>query len=146
MEIDRPTRDDMLMEVAQVIAQRSTCQRAAVGVVVARDARILVTGYNGAPAGMPHCTHNPWEAVSEKDQAGCTRAVHAEANAIAYAARYGIEIAGADLYTTLAPCLPCAQLIINSGLDRVVYGRPYHDTMGVMLLDDAGLGFTYAWD
>lgn len=135
LEPSRPDRDHTLLDVARIIATRGTCSRAKVGAVVAKEGRILVTGYNGAPAGMPHCIHDTDEA--------CTVAVHAEANAVAYAARYGMSLENSDLYTTLSPCLACAQLIINSGITRVIYSSSYRDTIGVDLLRDAGLVLDY---
>jgi dCMP deaminase len=141
---------------AHVIRQRSTCTRLNVGVVIARDHRILVTGYNGAPAGMPHCNHTctcesqVWtpgvrygedgmdhHPMCSVDKLGCTVAVHAEANAIAWAARYGVTLDGTELFTTHAPCLPCAQLIINAGIMRVVFGVYYRDKAGLKLLESA---------
>jgi dCMP deaminase len=131
----RPTRDEVCIEVARLVAERSTCSRRHVGAVIARDGRVLVTGYNGAPKGMPHCVH-----PSEDDEGtGCKIAVHAEANAIAYAARWGIQIEGADLFSTCVPCLACAQLVINSGIHRVVAAAPYRDPAGEKLLISAGL-------
>ena len=152
----RPTRDEMLMDMAEIVARRSTCSRASVGVVIARDGRPLVTGYNGAPAGMPHCNHycdchldNPaqHELIVTKDAhhaqcnslIPCANAVHAEANAIAYAARWGITLEGAELFTTLVPCLPCAQVVINAGIHRVVYLADYRDVRGLDLLRNAGI-------
>jgi dCMP deaminase len=129
----RISRDEMLMKMAQVASMRSTCSRASVGVVIARDGRVLSTGYNGAPAGMPHCNHTMDLA------SGCQDAVHAEANAIAYAARYGMKIDGAELFTTFSPCLPCAQLIVNTGIWRVNYAVQYRLTQGLDLLERAGV-------
>lgn len=122
------------MGVARLMAERSTCQRAHVGAVIAREGRILTTGYNGAPAGMPHCNHRPTDL-----EGGCKNAVHAEANAVAYAARYGINLMSSTLYTTLTPCLACAQLVINAGVTRAISSSIYRDMMGVNLLRDAGL-------
>ena len=132
----RPSRDEMLMDITRVVATRSTCQRAQVGAVIAREGRILTMGYNGAPAGMDHCDHYPGEY---SQSSGCTRAVHAEANAVAYAARYGIDVSNSVLFTTLSPCLSCSQLIVNSGVLRVVCLELYRDIIGVRLLTDAGL-------
>jgi dCMP deaminase len=137
----RPTRDEMLMTVAQAVAERSTCNRLHVGAVVAREGRMVVSGYNGPPSGMPHCGHRldldtPAEA--------CIRAVHAEANAIAFAARYGSPTEGAEMYVTHSPCVPCAQLIVNSGIVRVVYGTAYRLRTGLDLLEDAGIEVTRA--
>lgn len=130
----RITRDQMLMAIAFVVAMRSTCQRLSVGAVVAKRGRILSTGYAGAPSKLPHCgppVCNP--------QAPCTRTVHAEAGAISWAARNGISTEGASLYVTHSPCVECAKLIINSGIERVVYGKEYRLLEGVELLRSAGV-------
>jgi dCMP deaminase len=107
-------------------------------VVLARDGRILVQGYNGAPAGMPHCEHPDGE-VSVSGSKGCEIAVHAEANAIAYAARLGIRLEGAEMYTTLSPCVACAMLIINAGITCVYAAQIYRDLAGVELLSSGGI-------
>lgn len=147
----RVSRDQMLMEVAQAVAKRGTCSRKQVGVVVARDGRVLVTGYNGAPAGMPHCDHIcdcgfPGEGgllFEGKHLSNCLsinvceESVHAEANAIAFAARYGMSLDGAEMFTTYAPCLACAKLVINAGISRVVMCELYHDQSGNILLTKA---------
>lgn len=132
----RPSRLDTLLAVAETIAKRSTCNRLAVGAVVARDGRILTTGYNGPPAGMHHCEHDMSAEYTET----CSEAVHAEANAIAFAARYGMATEGCELYVTHAPCLPCAKLIVNAGIVKVVYAHGYRDRSGLILLRDAGVG------
>lgn len=141
----RPTSEAVLMATARVFEDRSTCDRAHVGVVIARDGRIISTGYNGAPAGMPHCEHEkltfdlprvspvPPLPTAPLDR-GCRLAIHAEANAIAYAARHGVSVENATLYTTLSPCYACAQLIISAGLGRVVFHRSYRDPAGTDLL------------
>lgn len=144
----RPTRDQMLMRMAYTVGDRSTCSRLHVGTVIARDGRSLSLGYNGAPAGLSHCTHPctcSWsEARSEHSSAcevnqPCTWAVHAEVNAIAWAARCGVSTQGADLFTTHQPCLPCAQLIINAGIIRVVWGQLFRNQLGMNLLTRAGV-------
>lgn len=128
---DRPARHDTLLSTAFLWAERSTCDRRKVGCVISRDGRILVQGYNGAPAGMPHCDypHEPNECL----------AVHAEANAIAFAARWGVMLEGAILTCTDEPCLNCARLIINAGITQVSYARPYRLHDGLALLRDAGI-------
>lgn len=149
----RPTRDEMLMDMAIIAARRSSCSRAQVGVVIARDGRVLVTGYNGAPAGMPHCDHTCdcgypgsggllFEGKHLSNCASlmpCRIAVHAEANAIAFAAKHGVRLEGGELFTTFSPCLPCAQLIINAGVVRVVHLTDYRDRSGLELLESAGI-------
>lgn len=128
----RPTEDAMLLDVARVVATRATCGRLHVGAVLAREGRVLSTGYNGAPAGLPHCTLH---AVGES----CRRAVHAETNAIAFAARHGVPAAGATLYLTHSPCVGCAGLLVNAGVVEVVYDQPYRDPAGIDLLERAGV-------
>lgn len=120
------------MAVAAIYSTRGTCGRLHVGAVASRDGRVLTTGYNGAPAGMPHCDHNEGDI-------GCTVAVHAEANAIAFAAKYGVALHDAELHVTHMPCLKCAQLIVNAGISRVVFSQAYRDTSGVALLIEAGV-------
>lgn len=124
----------MLMEIANVVARRGTCTRAQVGAVIARSGRIISTGYVGAPAGLPHCTLVGCEIGNHK---GCTRTIHAEINAIAFAAKHGIATEKSTLYTILGPCYDCAKAIINSGIERVVYGIDYRDVRGLNLLRDA---------
>lgn len=137
---ERPSRHAVLMHMAEAQAERGTCSRAQVGVVIAREGRVLVTGYNGAPAGMLHCNHNPANFIDQLPaEAGCLTSVHAEANAVAYAARFGVALEGATLYTTYTPCLACAQIIINAGIRGVVALHAYRLTTGVDLIRQAGL-------
>lgn len=130
----RISRDDALMQIAHIMAERSTCNRLHVGAVIAREGRIIATGFNGAPSGLPHCTpencneHNP-----------CTNTTHAEAGAIAHSARHGVALERTTLYVTHQPCLTCAQLLINSGVAKVVYATPYRIQDGLNLLLQAGL-------
>lgn len=142
----RPSRDEVLMATAELVSARSTCSRARVGVVIAREGRQLTSGYNGAPAGLPHCNHECGcgaGAMTHHERcpavSPCGIAVHAEANAIAYAARYGMALEGSELFTTLSPCIACSQLIINAGITRVVYAKEYRDRSGLTLLLRAGI-------
>jgi dCMP deaminase len=128
---ERPSRADTLLLIAYAVAQRSTCTRLHVGAVAARDGRILATGYNGAPAGTPHCTHPKSEP--------CQRSVHAEVNVVAYAARHGTALEGCEVYATDSPCYTCACLLINAGVSAVVFNRLYRDQAGVKLLADVGV-------
>lgn len=143
----------MLWTVTDAVAMRGTCSRLQVGAVASKDGRILLTGYNGAPAGMPHCEHDcdcgyPGEGgllFAGKHLSDCASiqpckiAVHAEANLIAYAARYGVELDGARLDCTDSPCLPCAQLMINAGFTEICFDRAYRDRSGELLLIQAGI-------
>jgi dCMP deaminase len=132
--------EETLLAMAVVMAQRGTCTRGQVGAVVALDDRVCATGFNGAPRGMQHCVHEPSDLADQSPTARtCRWAVHAEANAVAFAARNGIALNGATLYTTLSPCVVCAQLVINAGIVHVVCAVRYRDQAGINLLRDARL-------
>ena len=129
----RPHWDDYFMEICDTVAKRATCGRGRSGCVIAKDNRILVTGYVGAPAGLPHCDevgHQMKQMIHEDGSVTqhCVRTVHAEQNAICQAAKNGISIEGATLYRRMTPCRTCAMLIINCGIKRVVCQRKYHDS------------------
>jgi dCMP deaminase len=120
------------MEVCDAIAKRATCDRGRSGCVIAKDNQILVTGYVGAPAGLPHCDEAGHQLKKMLHEDGtitthCVRTVHAEQNAVCQAAKRGIAIEGATLYCRMTPCRTCAMLIINCGIVRVVCRRRYHD-------------------
>lgn len=125
-----------MMSVAHVIAEQGTCDRLQVGAIIHRHARIISTGYNGVPAGLPHCNHAAEQPVVGEER-GCQIAVHAEANAIAWAAKHGLRVEGADLTVTHMPCVDCAKLIINAGVVSVTFEHPYRKTEGVELLTRA---------
>ena len=111
------------MDIARQVATRATCDRKHVGAVVVRDRTILSTGYNGSIRGMPHCD----EVGHMMENGHCVATVHAEANAILQAAKNGVRIDGATVYTTASPCWPCFKLSANSGCVRIVYGEFYRD-------------------
>ncbi len=122
--------DRYFMQICRVVAQRSTCTRAGVGAVIVKDRTILATGYNGSPAGLPHCTEvgclvytstTPNGEVEEN----CFRTIHAEINAIAQAAKHGVAIRDSSIYITHSPCIHCLKVLINTGIRRVCYERPY---------------------
>jgi dCMP deaminase len=101
-----------------------------VGAVIVRDRSILATGYNGAPSGMPHCSEAGCLVYTSTNPNGeteenCFRTIHAEINAIAQAAKAGVSIRGSDVYVTHSPCIHCLKVLVNTGIQRVVYGRPY---------------------
>lgn len=137
----RPSSDAVLMEMAYVMSLRGTCSRARVGAVIALDGRVCATGFNGAARGLPHCDHAADDVSADRpiDAPPCRTSVHAEANALVFAARHGVAVGDATLYTTMAPCVPCALLVVNSGVSHVLYGQPYRDMAGVQLLEDAGV-------
>ncbi len=115
--------DPYFMRIATVVSSRATCDRKHVGALLVRDRTILSTGYNGSIRGMPHCD----DAGHMLENGHCVATIHAEANAILQAAKNGVRIEGADIYTTASPCWPCFKLIANSGLKRIVYGEFYRD-------------------
>lgn len=135
--MNRLKRDWRLMHTALLFAQSGTCSRLMTGAVVARDGRILVTGYNGAPAGVEHCYHENPTSVDPQD--ACRIAVHAEQNCVAFAARYGVSLEGAEIICTHQPCMSCSQSIINAGIGRVLYLNPYRDISGVTMLERVGI-------
>jgi len=143
----RPSLDEYFMEIAKVVAKRSTCLRQQVGAEIVKDKRILATGYNGAPAGLPHCLDigclREQLKVPSGERHELCRAVHAEQNTIIQAAVHGVSIAGATLYTTHQPCIMCAKIIINAGIKKVVYGRKYADERGLEFLREAGIEVVY---
>jgi dCMP deaminase len=120
---------DSFLDIARVVSHASTCTRGHVGAVIVQDRRIVSTGYNGAPPGMAHCKHVGNEP--------CETAIHAELNAIAWAARHGVKTLGGIMYSTHGPCLKCAQAIIAAGIIEVHYETPYRLLDGVDLLDNA---------
>jgi dCMP deaminase len=126
----RPSWDQYFMTITRQVAERSTCLRAKVGAVIVRDKNILATGYNGAPAGLPHCTDvgcliyrstTPSGEIEEN----CFRCIHAEMNAIAQAAKNGASIRDAAVYVTHTPCIQCFKVLINTGIKRIFFEKPY---------------------
>ena len=127
---DRLTWDQYFMTITQQVAERSTCNRAKVGAVIVRDRNILATGYNGAPAGMPHCTDAGCLIYESKTPYGeveqnCFRTIHAEINAIAQAAKNGSNIKDSSIYVTHTPCIHCIKVLVNTGIKNVYYESPY---------------------
>ena len=119
----RSSWDQYFMDIAKQVASRATCDRKHVGALLVRDRTILSTGYNGSIRGLPHCD----EVGHMMENGHCVATVHAEANAIIQAAKNGVAIDGATIYTTASPCWPCFKLIANSGCVRIVFGEFYRD-------------------
>lgn len=164
---DRISRDQMFIQICQVVAQRSTCLRSQVGAVIVKDGRVVSMGYNGPVAGMPACiTPMEWMDLLDCQERndmmgfqmqtykkeflglikgrvcmgpGCTRSCHAETNAIAFAARSGVAVEGCTMYCTMSPCINCVKVIVNSGIKELKYLEEYRDTSGIDLLVRAGL-------
>lgn len=126
----RSSWDQYFMRIALLVAERATCNRAKIGAVIVKDKNIVATGYNGSPAGHPHCSdvgcliyvsRNP----DGEEEENCFRTIHAEINAIAQAAKHGVEIAGADIYINASPCYHCLKTLMNTGIRRIYYLKPY---------------------
>jgi len=137
----RPSWDDYFLEMAHVIAKRSTCLRRRVGALLVREKRILATGYNGAPSGVPHCEEVGCRraGIPSGERAELCRALHAEQNAIIQGALHGVTTRGAVLYCTNQPCVTCAKMLINAGILRVVYQGDYPDELAREMLAEAGV-------
>ena len=141
--MERPSWEEYFMEIACLVARRSTCLRRQVGAVMVKGKNILATGYNGTPSGITHC-----------EQAGCLRqqlnvpsgerhelcrGLHAEQNAIIQAAKHGINIADATLYCTNSPCIICSKMLINAGVQRIIYREGYPDLLSMEMLAESGV-------
>ena len=133
----RPSFPETFMDIAVLMARRATCERRRVGAVAVVDRRPVVSGYNGPPPGQAHCTEVG--CTLDPDTGGCSRSIHAEANVVAWAARRGTSLEGAEVYTTTAPCRPCAQLLVAAGVETVRFLESYRRTGGLDFLRDAGV-------
>lgn len=116
--------DTYFMDIAKQVATRATCDRKHVGAVIVRGKTILSTGYNGSIRGLPHCD----DVGHMMENGHCVATVHAEANAIIQAAKNGVSIDGATIYTTASPCWPCFKLIANAGLKAIYFDENYRGT------------------
>ena len=135
----RPTWDEYFINIAAAVAERSTCDRAHVGAVLAREKRILTTGFNGSPAGLAHCDEVGHLLV----EGHCVRTIHAEINAIIQAALHGVSTKGATCYVTHFPCIHCTKSLINAGIARVVYRDSYRiDENALRFFEQAGVELT----
>lgn len=129
----RDSWDQYFMKFAEHVSTRATCDRLHVGaVIVGGDSHLLVsTGYNGAPRNLAHCDDVGHELKNMGGRDSCIRTVHAEANAVAHAARHGNSTDGATCYVTVKPCYDCLKLLINAGITRIVYGDSYPGRYGM---------------
>ena len=123
MSKNRVSWGTYLMNIAVEVSTRSTCDRKHVGAVIVRDKTILSTGYNGSIKGLPHCD----DVGHEMLEGHCIRTTHAEANAIAQAAKNGVKIDSGEIYVTASPCYNCFKLIANSGIKTIYYKELYRD-------------------
>lgn len=141
---NRPDWDEYFMDFAILTAKRSTCLRRQVGAVIVQDKHVIATGYNGAPRGLEHCAERGGclrekLGVPSGEKHELCRALHAEQNAIIQAATLGHSIEGASIYITHQPCVICAKMIINAGIERIIVKEGYPDELSVQILKEAGL-------
>ncbi|MDD4170754.1 MAG: cytidine/deoxycytidylate deaminase family protein [Syntrophomonas sp.] len=139
----RPSWDEYFLELAQLVASRSTCLRRHVGAVLVRKERIIATGYNGAPRGLGHCLEigclrEEMDIPSGHRYELC-RGVHAEQNAIINAAYYGVSTEDTVLYCTNQPCIICARILINAGISKVVHQGNFNDDLALKFMQEAGI-------
>ena len=140
---ERPSWDTYFMDIACLVAKRSTCIRRGVGAILVKNRQILASGYNGAPTRVAHCAETG--CLREKlnvpsgERHELCRGIHAEQNAIIQAALHGVSIKGAILYCTNLPCSICAKMIINAGITQIIYLSGYADTMSEEMLAEAGV-------
>lgn len=122
----KPSFDEIYMDLAENLGKKSHCVKAQVGAVLAKDTRIISLGYNGPPAGTYNCDEVWPETGCLRDSKGsCSLALHAEQNAILYAAKNNVSLQGSTLYVTLAPCIACARVIYTVGIKKVIYLNSY---------------------
>lgn len=141
--MERPSWEEYFMDIAQLVARRSTCMRRQVGAVMVKEKNILATGYNGTPKGITHCDVTGCLREQLKVPSGqrheLCRGLHAEQNAIIQAASHGVNISEATLYCTNSPCIICTKMLINAGIREVVYLEGYPDDLSMDMLDEAGI-------
>ena len=141
--VSRPGWDDYFLEIAGLVAKRSTCLRRQVGALIVKDKRILSTGYNGAPTGISHCevagcVREKLQVPPGKRHELC-RGLHAEQNAIIQAALHGVSIDGGVLYCTHEPCTVCSKMVINAGITAVIVACNYPDELAREMFKEAGV-------
>ena len=138
---ERPSWDQYFMDIVDLVSRRSTCLRRKVGAVIVRDKRILSTGYNGAPTGIRHCAEvgclREQLNVPSGERHELCRGLHAEQNAIIQAALHGVSTKGSTIYCTNHPCIICSKMIINSGIEKIVYRYEYRDKLAEEMLKEA---------
>ncbi len=131
------------MSITDLVAKRSTCLRRSVGAILVKEKRILATGYNGAPAGLRHCAEvgclRENESIPSGTRHELCRGLHAEQNLIIQAAYHGIPINGATLYCTNKPCVICSKMIINAGIEKIIYAEGYDDRLSEEMFEEAGI-------
>lgn len=138
--MSKPSFEEIYMDLAQNLAKRSHCVKMKVGAVLTKDTRIVSLGYNGPPAGTHNCDEEWAETGCPRDsKGGCSLALHAEQNAILYAAKNNVSVEGATMYVTLSPCLACAKVLYSLRIKKVVYLNSYAEYKKIS--SDEGVDF-----
>lgn len=139
----RPSWDEYFLEVAELVAKRSTCLRRHVGAVAVRNKRILATGYNGSPPGLVHCLDIGCQreklGIPSGQRQELCRALHAEQNVIIQAGIHKVDLAGATIYVVNHPCVICSKMLISVGVKEVVIKESYPDELAKKMLKEAGI-------
>jgi dCMP deaminase len=139
----RPSWTEYFMDITHLVAKRSTCLRRHVGSLLVKDKKILATGYNGAPSRLAHCLDvgclREHLGIPSGERHELCRGLHAEQNAIIQAAYHGVGIRGATLYCTNHPCIICSKMIINAGIEKIVYEEGYADKLAGKMLKESGI-------
>jgi dCMP deaminase len=141
----RPSWDAYFMQIAHVVASRSTCLRRHVGAILVRDRHIVATGYNGPPRGAAHCAelggcYRERLGIPSGERMELSRCLHAEQNAIIQAAIHGAKLEPPiTCYTTTQPCITCAKMLINAGVQRIVFEGDYPDELALEMLREADI-------
>ena len=139
----RPSWEEYFMDITHLVAKRSTCLRRQVGALLVKDKKILATGYNGAPARLEHCLEigclREQQSVPSGERHELCRGLHGEQNAVIQAAYHGVAIRGATLYCTNHPCVICSKMLINAGIERIVYDEGYGDDLAAQMLKESGI-------
>ena len=132
----RPSWDDYFMALVQIVSMRGTCDRLYTGAVLVKNFRVVATGYNGSPPGLPHCN----DVGHLLEEGHCVRTIHGEHNALLQAAKEGgVSTVGSTMYTKYSPCIHCTKYIIACGIKRVVIGKVYRNAKAMEMLKDAGV-------
>ena len=140
---ERPSYDEYFMEMAHVVSKRSTCLRRKVGALLVKDKHILCTGYNGAPKGLSHCSDvgclREEQNIPPGERHELCRGLHAEQNAIIQASVFGVSVKGSVLYCTNTPCVVCVKMLINAGVEEIIYSGEYPDDLARKILQESNI-------
>lgn len=141
--LTRKSKDIYFAEIADLVSSRSTCLRNQVGAVIVKESQILSTGYNGAPKGLRHCDEigciREQMGIKPGERHELCRGLHAEQNAVIQAAYHGVSVSGGRIYCTTRPCSICTKMLINAGIQEIVYVDEYQDSLADQLVQEAGI-------